>query len=169
MVQSMVSDCEASVIRTILQRPSDRSWAERYYNEFVATERRRHSALLQSLYGPDFDFSSMGGTIHSSSDNNSRLLRSDETLYFSARVESALILVDVFVEPGDVVRLSDGGAVRWLGGFDLLSLRNLTEPKVSMPRLIERMGAAGISSRRAQGIIRWCYQPRILAWSQSAF
>jgi hypothetical protein len=131
------------VIRTILQRPSDRSWAERYYDEFVATERRRHSALLQSLYGPDFDFSAMGGTIRSSSDNNSPLLRDDELFCFSAAVERAPILIDGFIEPGDVVRLSDGGGVRWLGGFDLLSLRDLTEPKVSMPRLIERMGGGG--------------------------
>ncbi len=155
-----------AVIRTILQRPSDRSWAERYYEEFVATERRRHSALLQSLYGPDFDFSSMGGTIHSSSDNHSPLLRDDELLCFSATVERAPILFYGFIEPGDVIRLSDGGGVRWLGGFDLLSLRDLTERKVSMPRLIERMGAAGISRQRAQGIIRWCYQARILTSSQ---
>jgi hypothetical protein len=153
-----------AVIRTILRRPSHRSWAERYYEEFVATERRRHSALLQSLYGPDFDFSSMGGAIHSSSDNHSPL-RDDELLCFSATVERTPVLFYGFIEPGDVIRLSDGGGVRWLGGFDLLSLRDLTEGKVSMPRLIERMGAAGISPQRAQGIIRWCYQARILTSS----
>jgi hypothetical protein len=155
-----------AVIRTILHRPSLRDWAERFYEEFVTTERARHGAVLQSLYGSDFNFSATGGSAHSLGEKNSPSLRGDETLHFSARIESAPMLVDGFIERGDVVRLSDGGSVRWLGGFDLLSLRNMTQPRVSVPRLIERMGAAGISSHRAQRIIRWCYQARILASSQ---
>lgn len=159
-----------AVIRTILQRPSDRNWAQRFYDEFVTTERARHGAVLQSLYSRDFDFGAMRGSAHSLSDHNSPFLRGDETLHFSARVEKAPILVDGFIESGEVVRLSYGGSVRWLGGFDLLSLRDMTQPRVSIPRLIERMGGAGgISSQRAQSIIRWCYREGILASSPSPF
>jgi flavin-dependent dehydrogenase len=155
----------AAVVRTWRRSPHDTRTPSDFYSEFVATELRRHLSFLSSLYGP-----SPGGADESAAfrlnvagPNYLQLAPlPPEKLCFSGRVESAPLHVDGFIERGEVIRLRDGGAVRWLGGFDLLRLRVITRPAVTVSCLIESLSREGLDQYRSESIINWCIANGIL-------
>jgi hypothetical protein len=95
------------------------------------------------------------------------LLLSEDKLCFSGRVESAPIHIDGFIERGHVIRLRDGGRIRWLGGFDLLRLRELTNPPVTVVRLMQSLRLEGFDSDRSASILDWCLANGILCLEPS--
>jgi flavin-dependent dehydrogenase len=154
----------AAVIRTCRRSSDDKTSAVQFYEEFLATERERHLAVLRSLYGSRFDFGRVGENRFTEI-----LLRAPnrmlmtERLCFAAQVEVAPLHVGGFIERGELIRMSDGGAVRWLAGFDLLRLRDWAHESITASQLIKRIAAEGMSVKEATSIIRWCHAKHILA------
>ena len=92
-----------------------------------------------------------------------------DALRFTATVESAPLNIGGFIERGEVIRLSDGGAVRWLGGFDLVRLRDFVHEAITMPQLVKLMVTQGVSAEKSFSIIQWCYAKGILAGARERF
>jgi hypothetical protein len=159
----------AAVIRTWRRSDLDDALAAQFYSEFVATERIRHCGFLQSLYGGQFDFKDALDQRPSAATRFAAapLSTTSDALGFAATVEAAPLHVNGFIERGEVIRLRDGGAVRWLDGFDLLRLRDWAGHEIAVPRLIELMVAEGMPGDKARAIVQWCCGKRILAGRQT--
>lgn len=153
----------ASVIRTWRRSPNDEAMASTFYSDFVATELRRHLRFVDSFYQASPQVLNEGTKINAAHVDWQRW--ADDKVYFSGRVEIAPLHVDGFVERGQVIRLRDGGAVRWLGGFDLLRLPSLIASAVTVPCLIESLRREGLERQRAAAIINWCIRNEILVKS----
>ena len=151
----------ASVIRTWRRRPSDEAMAWRFYSDFVATELRRHLSFVDSFYQASPQVTNENTKFPAEPADRQR--SSDDKVYSAGRIEIAPVHVDGFIGRGQVIRLAEGGAVRWLGGFDLLRLRSLTRPPVVVSRLMELLSGDGVEQHRAVAIITWCIRNRILA------
>ena len=94
----------AAVIRTWRRSRDDEALAARFYDEFVATERKRHDTFLQSLYGPQFDF---GEVLDKAAGEEvsgavpSPPMPVPATLRFAAQVEAKPLHVRGFIERGN--------------------------------------------------------------------
>jgi flavin-dependent dehydrogenase len=160
----------AAVVRTCRRSRDDKALAVQFYEEFVRTERERHGALLQSLYGSRFDFGSVRGQrLRAETRLAVTQMNLMDALRFAATVESAPLNIGGFIERGEVIRLNDGGAVRWLGGFDLVRLRDFVREAITMPQLVKLMVAQGLSAEKSFSIIHWCYAKGILAGERERF
>jgi flavin-dependent dehydrogenase len=154
----------AAVIRTCRRSSDDKTLALQFYDEFVATERERHLALLRSLYGSRFDFGRVGENRFTEIPlRAANQMLMTERLCFAAQVEVAPLHVGGFIERGELIRMSDGGAVRWLAGFDLLRLRDWAHEAITASQLIKHIAAEGMSVEEATSIIQWCHAKHILA------
>lgn len=156
----------AAVIRTWLHSPRDGTTPSEFYTNFVNTERRRHLQFSRSFYGSKIDAEDepiadldIKPVVSGHSEQSPTW---GKEIYFSGQVESAPLHVDGYIQRGEIIRLRDGGAVRWLGGFDLLKLCELTRPAVSIGDLIRGLTRAGLDVGRSVAIINWCMANRIL-------
>ena len=160
----------AAVVRTCRRSHDDKAIAVQFYDEFLRTERERHGALLQSLYGSRFNFGSLGGQRpRAETPLAATQMNVSEELRFTASVESVPLNIDGFIKRGEVIRLSDGGTVRWLGGFDLVRLRDFIREAITIPRLVKLMVADGVSAEKSFSIVQWCYAKGILAGERERF
>jgi flavin-dependent dehydrogenase len=155
----------AAVIRTWRRSPPDRTTPSEFYADFIKTERMRHLRTIRFFHGTQFDDedeSAAEAGVVASSSHPQLSSRSPGKLYFSGRVEFAPLQVNGFIQPGEIIRLPDGDAVRWLGGFDLLRVRELTRPPATVSRLMQLLSFEGLDSDRAIAIVNWCVANRIL-------
>ena len=58
--------------------------------------------------------------------------------------------------------LPDGSLVRWLGGFDLRRLANLTPEPIKSVELSHKLCAEGMSNNEANLLIAYCLSRNIL-------
>ena len=161
----------AAVIRTWRRFPFDRKTPADFYTDFVTTERERHLRFIQSFYGEQL-VDGIGHTIETSQAaavSNSIAQHSElgAKLYFSGHIESAPLHLNGYIERGETLRGPDNRAFRWLGGFDLLRLRDLARDPVTIPSLIQMLILEGLDADRAAVIIDWCVVNRILGIAAS--
>jgi hypothetical protein len=163
-----------AMIRTWLSAPADSQSASDFYREFVATERTRHLSFLRHLYGQEFGLQAGLENLPPSGSDEAKQSMSVSTggelprrLCFSAKVEPAALHIDGIIKRGEIIRLRDGGAVRWLGGFDLLKLRHLTGGTIRVARLIELLADEKLTRSQAEHLIGWCLSNNILASTTS--
>jgi hypothetical protein len=64
--------------------------------------------------------------------------------------------------PDVAYELSDGGLVRWLGGFDLQRLARLATEPVPAAQLSESLQAEGLSAQDARTLLAWCVSHKVL-------
>jgi 2-polyprenyl-6-methoxyphenol hydroxylase-like FAD-dependent oxidoreductase len=150
----------ASVIRSWRRSPNSEAAASSFYSEFVASEMQRHLAFVDSFYETSSRVANERTKVPGGPEDLQR--QAPVKVYFSGRVENAPLHIDGFIKPGHIIRLDDGGSVRWLSGFDLLSLRSLTRPAPTVTCLIELLSGEGLERSRAAAIINWCIKNRIL-------
>jgi flavin-dependent dehydrogenase len=155
----------AAVIRTWLHSRCDEMTPSDFYINFVNTERRRHLQFSRSFYGSQLDpedelIADLNIKPLSGHFEPSPMLKKE--IYFSGQVESAALHVDGYIQRGEIIRLRDGGAVRWLGGFDLLRLCELTRPAIEVADLIRSLEQEGLDPDRSVAVVNWCVANRIL-------
>jgi 2-polyprenyl-6-methoxyphenol hydroxylase-like FAD-dependent oxidoreductase len=131
-------------------RPEDLQAAARYYDEFVASARRRHIAQLDAR-GREAE------------EIQERPVGDDIALRFSAEIVPTGILRERRLVPDVGLRLSDGELVRWLGQFDLLILRELAAAPRVVRDLRETLQARGLSLVHAEALVQWCVRRGVLA------
>jgi hypothetical protein len=120
----------------------------RYYSGMVASARDRHLARLDTMAGHDPPFPPEIGQ--------------DVKLVFSGDiVASGVRRGDQIVEEL-CLRLPDGGLVRWLGSFDLLTLRAIAVRPCSSATLAAALQAHGLDSPNTEQLLRWSLDREIL-------
>jgi flavin-dependent dehydrogenase len=137
----------AAVVASWRNRPDDYADAATYYREYVAAEQRRHLAFLAS-----FD----------SGPPPVRPIDSSRVLSWHARVAVAPIAFREGIRSEPAIALRDGGFVRWLGNFDLLTLRDICTFPLRPERLIAQLCALGLATEEASLLLRWAVEHGLL-------
>ena len=123
--------------------------ATQYYDELVASARRRHLAQLARFA--------------SDARPAAKPVPADDVpLQFSAPILPTGIRRTEQIVPGTAIRLEDGELVRWLGGFDLLDLEVLTRRPRTASDLERALSMSGMPSLRARQLVQWCVMRGVL-------
>ena len=137
----------SAVVASWRNRPDDYANAATYYREYVAAEQRRHLAFLAS-----FD----------SGPPPVRPIDSSCVLSWHARVVVAPIAFREGIRLEPAIALRDGSLVRWLGNFDLLTLRDICTLPLRPEALIAQLCALGLATEEASLLLRWAVEHGLL-------
>jgi hypothetical protein len=137
-----------AVIRTWRDEPSAVAATEQYYSRFVDSARQRHLAFLAQLHGEEKTEQARAAL--------------PELVSFSGRVRTGELMRDSRIAMEEVVETSDGEIARWLGGFDLLKLKDLAPAPVRTTQLVHQLQEMSMTEEHACLLIRWCLEREIL-------
>jgi hypothetical protein len=79
-----------------------------------------------------------------------------------ARVAVAPIAFREGIRSEPAIALRDGGSVRWLGNFDLLTLRDICTFPLRPEALIAQLCALGLATEEASLLLRWAVEHGLL-------
>jgi flavin-dependent dehydrogenase len=161
----------SSVIRTWRDSPGDVALASTFYQEFVATERARHLSFLRDLYcdrlnsmpaamdslPSSYTYSRSRDTAYDVAEN-----QLPEKVCLTAPFTLGALHIDGTIKRGEVLKLPEGTPLRWLGGFDLLKLRNLLSVPRSVADLVNSLSREGLSRNESLSLNRWCLRRAVM-------
>ncbi len=139
----------AAVLRTWRDDPAAAAAAERYYADFVDSARRRHFEFLDSLHAGQ-------------ERKGAKPISIPETVRFTGRTRIAAVNRDSRIVQEEVLETADGGALRWVGGFDLLCLRDMAQIPVRTAHLVEQLQRLPMTAAHARMLVRWCLERQVL-------
>lgn len=122
--------------------------AEEYYRDFVTGARERHLDAVRRLYSGEKRAKAP------------TLVR--ENLQFRGRTRRAGVRRDGRIREEEVIELASGGLVRWIGGVDLLGVRDLTASPLPTTDLLFHLAGLGLSRDRAMDLVKWCVAHEVL-------
>jgi hypothetical protein len=131
----------ATVLATWRDDPSARDVAQAYYEEYVASEVRRHLAFLDDEAPADIVPEVLPTHIR-----------------WLAPTTAGGLAVDGRVAAGEVFKLASGQSVRWAGGFDLVELRKLTSEIRPSEWVAGRLCALGLAPAEARSTLSWALE-----------
>jgi flavin-dependent dehydrogenase len=133
----------ASVIQTWRDLPGKRATAERFYRNFVSQCRRSHMGFLEQLRAPDQPAKHTSDPL-------------PEFIVFSGQTTTSELEIDSRVVVGDAILMPDRTPVRWVGGVDLLCIRDLARRPVRSSDLMGRLASAGYPPSQIVDLLHWC-------------
>jgi hypothetical protein len=140
----------ATVVNAWRHSPGEAAAAERFYLDYVVQSRCRHLKSLDQIRQAE----------HSA---QSALNPWPEVVIFSGRTARADLHVDSRIVSGLAVLLPDGTPVRWVGGFDLLRIRDLAREPVRLSDLVERLACADFTASQAATFLGWCMRYELIS------
>ncbi len=148
---AFASALAATATLTALRDGCDGAIAERYYAGFVASARARHVRKLAEMRRREPE------------ERASVSLHADDRLSFVANTVRAPLQKQGALVIDEAIILPDGGLVRWLGSFDLLTLREWTRSPIRVRMLTEQLRDAGVPKAQTGALLVWCSRQQILA------
>ncbi|MBV9143747.1 MAG: hypothetical protein JO115_22990 [Pseudonocardiales bacterium] len=142
----MSSALAAAVLRTWREGPSP--LAADYYRCFVEGVRSRHLAKLAVIAG-----AKPGPTVPADSQGSPR--DPGRRLRWVARVERVGVNRGDRIVADECCVLPDGGLLRWVGGVDLLLVRDAVADGRTPPRVCAALARLGVDNASAQGLLAW--------------
>ncbi|GAB1543363.1 hypothetical protein NUACC21_60370 [Scytonema sp. NUACC21] len=146
----------AAVVRTWRDSPADRDYATQYYRELVSSERLHHISNINSLSGnqplptnptpPSISHTALPSIV-----------------YYIGQTKMTGLYINGLIKCTEAIVLPDGNLVRWLGNFDLLTVREFCTKPLPTASLIEQLIWQQLSQAEALYLIRWCLKHNILA------
>jgi flavin-dependent dehydrogenase len=140
----------STVINTWRHSPGDATAAERFYLDSVTQSRSRHLRFLDELHS-----AGTGGERAS--------LLVPEVVIFSGKTLPVDLHVNSRIVSGLAVILADGTPVRWVGGLDLLRIRDLTRKPVRSADLLRQLVSANLTSLQAAALLHWCVRHELVS------
>ncbi|HMG86544.1 MAG TPA: hypothetical protein VK574_12510 [Terracidiphilus sp.] len=140
----------SSVINTWQTAPSHATAAERFYRAFVARSRDDHFRFVDHWQ------------THSSPPSIEKAMPVPEAVTFSDQIVPAEMQMNGEIRTDLAFRLPDGECVRWVGGTDLLELRNSLPATIRLADLTARLTAATGDLSRARALLQWCLRSQVL-------
>jgi 2-polyprenyl-6-methoxyphenol hydroxylase-like FAD-dependent oxidoreductase len=139
----------ATVVNTWRYTPTKTEAANRFYLDFIARARQRHLQFV--------DAARMGTPAEPF------LQAVPDFVVFRGETGAAELQIGSRIVRGTAVRLHDGSWVRWVGGVDLLRLRDLAHTPVRSSDLARKLASSGIDVDKASTIMAWCAREGLLA------
>jgi len=137
----------ATVINTARNSPGERPAALRFYSDFLAQARQRHLRALDTLTRSE---------AHSAAH-----VTLPPIVVFTGNTVCAELRIGSRIVTDEAVELSDGARVRWVGGVDLLKLRDLAKTPVLTSALAQTL-AKDIRPHQAGILLAWCVRNGII-------
>jgi hypothetical protein len=81
---------------------------------------------------------------------------------FSGQTARTGLQIASRIVEGEAVVLPDGTSVRWLGGLDLLRIRDLASRPVRTSAVIENLEGANFSRSQITTVLHWCLQRKLI-------
>lgn len=147
---ALASALAAATALTALRDDPESPAAADYYRTFVDAARRRHLAKLDEIRAP---IAAPAAISHP---------REDAFLVFSAETRAAAVNRGGQIAMAEAVVLSDGGMIRYLGDFDVLSLRDLTRAPRRSGDVQRALVGRGVRAEEAPGLVGWCLRHGVL-------
>jgi 2-polyprenyl-6-methoxyphenol hydroxylase-like FAD-dependent oxidoreductase len=139
----------AAVVNTWTHGSGTDDGAARYYERFVDDCRRRHTAFLRHY-----------------ADGASPAAREPASLptavVFSGTVIRADVQVGSRIRLEEAVVMRDERLVRWVGGVDVLRVRDFARRAVPVETLIARLATRGCTRSSAAALVTWCVERQLL-------
>jgi hypothetical protein len=127
-----------AVLATWRDDPSAIDAARSYYENYIASEIRRHLAFLDG----DLEPVPVPAEL-------------PEYLRWIAPASAGLLAIDSRVVAGEVFTLASGQSVRWVGGLDLAKLQDLIIEVQTSAEVADRLCAQGLTKNEARLILLW--------------
>jgi flavin-dependent dehydrogenase len=148
---AVASALAASTALSAFREGSDEE-ATDYYRNFVVSARARHLSRLEQIEG----------ATHAAAMEPPLSPLEETWVRFDARTRMHAVNRSGRLTSDEVVVLADGGLVRWLGGFDLLILRDLAGQARRMDELCAELGGTGLSPGEGAQLLHWCLRSGLL-------
>lgn len=139
----------ASVINTWRTTPSQTAAAERFYRRFFARSRRTHLQFIDLLQKESPPPQPTEAIPH--------------TLRFSGRTVTSELQVNSRIRTDEAILLDDGSCVRWVGGMDLLRLRDLVPQPIQASVLVNRLVPDFCGFEQSTALLNWCLRHHVLS------
>ena len=137
-----------AVINTLRVSPGDDGAAQRFYRNFIAQARQRHLEFVDQLWKP----------VRS----RPRPVSLPAVVVFRGQTASTELQIGSRIVVDQAIRLADGAHVRWVGGVDLLRVRDLACEPLPRFELAQRLSSNGLSSPQVEALLQWCVQKGII-------
>ena len=139
----------ATVVNTWRHTPTKTEAANRFYRAFIMRARQKHLQFVDAIRmgTPPEPF----------------LLAVPEFVVFRGETGSAELQIGSRIISGTAVRLHDGSWVRWVGGVDLLRIRDLAQKPIRSSDLARKLASVGIDVDKASTMMAWCAREGLLA------
>jgi hypothetical protein len=167
----------AAVTNTFLVTPNNSELARDYYRQFIEGEADHHLQSLNAFQQPEASepngaFAAVPKSEESVEIRDRRVASQDGInpkcyLKFSATIRRAGIHSSDVIVPDEVVELHDGSRVKWLGGFDLSSLRQLLIRPMTI-RDFALMLVSRLPPNKIDTLLSWCLQKGVLSIERNA-
>ena len=136
----------AAVLVTWRDDPDAADTAQAYYEDYVASEVRRHLAFLDGEADP----------LPASTEL-------PERLQWIAPAATGALVAGARVVSGEVFMLAAGQRTRWAGGLDLARLRQLIIEPQPTATVTERLRAHGLTAAEARSALVWALAQGLIA------
>jgi len=137
----------SSVINTWRTWPSQSGAAERFYDRFVERCRHSHLQFVDQLRE------------HPTQAPREKL---PKVVVFSAGTVTSELHLDSTIQTNQAILLADGGHVRWVGGLDLLRLRDLLPHPIPAAELASRLVPGFCDAAQFRPLLQWCLRHHVL-------
>jgi len=144
----------ATVVNSWKHTPTKTEAANRFYRDFIVRARQRHLQFV--------DAARLGAPAESF------LTAVPEFVVFRGETRSTELQIGSRIVSGTAVQLHDGSLVRWVGGVDLLRLRDLAHKPIRSSKLARKLASAGLDVDKASTMMAWCAREGLLAPLPSA-
>ncbi|BAZ47756.1 hypothetical protein NIES4103_03600 [Nostoc sp. NIES-4103] len=84
-------------------------------------------------------------------------------VYYTGQTKMTGLYINGLIKCTEAIALPDGNLVRWLGNFDLLTMRDYCTKPLATTSLIEQLHQQQLGEAEALYLIRWCLQRNILS------
>ena len=146
----------AAVVNTWRNSPRGRERAAHFYYDYVDQSRRRHLEFISQLRAPK-----------TSAAVATDLLQG--VVVFSGQTKITELQVESGIVTGEAVVLPGGAAVRWVGGLDLLRLRDLARGPVRPSEIAERLASPACSPSHISAVLHWCVRHGLISAAAGTF
>jgi flavin-dependent dehydrogenase len=140
----------ATVVNTWRHSPGRSAAAERFYRDYLIQSRCHHLKSLDQIRLDEQPAQPVLNLLPETVIFSGQTIRTD--LHVNSRIVSSL-----------AVLLPDGTPVRWVGGFDLLRIRDMARELVRSSDLVQLLVTAGLTPRRAAGLVGWCVRQELIS------
>jgi hypothetical protein len=137
----------SAVLRTWSDGPSD--LASDYYHRFVDGVRSRHLAKLTDIAG------AQPRSVVTPHDPNWNPLDPSRRLRWASRIERIGMNCGGRIVADECCVLPDNGLVRWIGGIDILLLRDAVADGRTAPEIGAQLTRLGVADTCTQALLAW--------------
>ena len=145
----------ASVVSTWRHSPGQAAVAERFYLDYVTQSRCRHLKSLERIGSEEQPAQSAIDPL-------------PEVVIFSGQTTRTDLHVNSRIVSGLAILLLDGTPVRWVGGVDLLCIRDMARGPVRSSELAERLVSAERIPSLIDAVLHWCLRRGIITRAPDA-